>query len=311
MIYGKPPIAAANPDGQPESAASIAEKIRKLKALVANDSEGQLTDSIVRWINDNKLPFTYEKVRVGDVGITQYELKNILSRGEQFLQQFITVDDAMLSMKKDVRKMSLCNHDVLITGETGTGKEIIARSMIGNREGQILSINCAGLPENLIESELFGHKKGSFTGAENDKKGLFIAAQDGIVFLDEINRLPLHLQSKLLRSLQDKKVRPVGSNREEDINCKFVCASNENLLKLYEQGKFQGDLYARISMLEVDLTPLKERMCDVIPIAESISGGAKFLEKYRDDLTSGKLDLTWNVRSIQRHITRYNVLGRL
>jgi transcriptional regulator with PAS, ATPase and Fis domain len=306
MIYGQKaqqPI----PDTQQESASVIAEKIRKLKALVANDNEGQLTDSIVRWINDNKLPFTYEKsLKEG-----KYELKNILSRGEQFLQQFITVDDAMLSMKKDVRKMAQSNHDVLITGETGTGKEIIARSMIGNREGQILSINCAGLPENLIESELFGHRKGSFTGAESDKKGLFVAAQDGIVFLDEINRLPLHLQSKLLRALQDKKVRPVGSNKEEDINCKFVCASNQNLLKLYENGLFQGDLYARISMLEVDLSPLKERMCDVVPIAESIAGGAKFLERYRDDLTSGKLDLQWNVRSIQRHITRYNVLGRL
>jgi len=182
--------------------------------------------------------------------------------------------------------------------------------MIGNREGPIKALNCAGFPEELIESELFGHVKGAFTDAKVDKVGLMQAAKDGICFLDEVGELPLTVQAKLLRVIQSKKLRKVGSNEEVDINCKFVCATNRNVKTMVEQGSFRKDLYARLSTLEIHIEPLKVRPNDVEPILLSMPGGKKLIEAYSISEIK-KRDLSLNVRSLQQLVIRYNVLGAI
>lgn len=242
--------------------------------------------------------------------IINNELRSAFTQGELFLQQFITVDPQTIQMKEDAVKMAKSPYEVLISGETGTGKELIAKSMIGDRKGSIKSVNCAGFPRELIESELFGYVKGAFTGADSQgRDGLMMAATGGVMFMDEIGELPIDVQAKLLRAIQDKTIRKVGGKVEESIDCKFVCATNRNLKKMVEDGQFRKDLYARISTLELSIKSLAERKCDVVPIIESLPGGKVFLEKFKDELAL--FDLSLNVRSLQQHIIRYSVLGRV
>jgi transcriptional regulator with PAS, ATPase and Fis domain len=215
-------------------------------------------------------------------------------------------------MKEECRKIASTPYSVLIVGETGTGKELIANSMIANRLGKIQAINCAGMPRDLIESELFGHTQGAFTGAIRAKDGLLMAAKDGVMFLDEIGDMPMDIQAKLLRAMQQMVVRKVGGTTDEKINCKFVCATNCNLRDMVTTSRFRRDLFARISTLEVDIKPLRERVCDLEPIVMSIlPDGPAFWEKYGVALKQGDLDLSLNVRSIQQHVIRYSVLGRV
>ena len=240
----------------------------------------------------------------------RWKVKNKLTMGEQWLQKFITVDSDTLLVKKYAKLMADTPYPVLITGETGTGKELIAKSMISNRNGAIKAVNCAGLPEYLIESELFGHLQGSFTGADRTKEGLIAAATDGVMFLDEVGELPLSMQSKLLRVLQEKTLRKVGSNKEESINCKFVFATNRNLKDMVEKGLFKKDLFARISTLELHIDSLlPNRRCDLIPITQSLDGGEEFLSVHKEGLERGEFDLSFNVRSLEQHVIRFSVLG--
>lgn len=238
-------------------------------------------------------------------------LKHKDSSGELFLSQYITLDPASLLMKEDARKCAVSKYEVLIQGETGTGKEILAKSMIAARTGSIKVINCGAMPEQLIESELFGHEKGSFTGADSQKMGLMSAAKDGVMFFDEIGELPLHVQAKLLRAIQEMSIRKVGSNKDESINCKLVFATKQNLGTMVKEGKFREDLFARISTLSLKTLPLSQRKCDLVPITESMDGGMKFLEKHKGDLENGRLDISLNVRSLWQHVVRFNVLGRV
>ena len=227
------------------------------------------------------------------------------------MQKFITVDPDTLRMKDRVMKMAACDYEVLIEGETGTGKETIAKAMIGKRTGPIRAINCAGMPRELIESELFGHVQGAFTGAIKHKNGMLTEAAGGIMFLDEVGELPLDIQAKLLRVIAEKTIRKVGGTVEEKISCKIVTATNKSLKKMVQEGLFRQDLYARLSTLEVHIKPLRERMCDVVPITESLVGGKAFLEKHRVELLQGALDLSLNVRSLLQYVIRFNVLGEL
>jgi len=239
-------------------------------------------------------------------------LKDSVVGTDLWLKKFITVYQPLVEMKDDIKKLAKCLHEVLIVGETGTGKELIARSMIGDRTGNFIAVNCAGLPENLVESELFGHVKGAFTGAESQKQGMMAAAKEGVIFLDEIGELPLGIQAKLLRALQDKKIRKVGSNIEEDISCKFVCATHRNIKKMVKDGHFRQDLYARISTFELDIPPLRDRECDIIPIIESLVGGKNFLKACGEQtIPIHKLDVSLNVRSLLQAVARYNILGRI
>lgn len=164
---------------------------------------------------------------------------------------------------------------VHITGESGTGKELVARMIHEGgprRDGPFVPINCGAVPTELMESEFFGHKKGSFTGAVNDKAGLFQNAEGGTLFLDEVADLPLHMQVKLLRVIQEKAVRPVGASAEQGVDVRILSATHKNLAELSGQGEFREDLYYRINVIELAVPPLRERGDDILLLANDILG---------------------------------------
>jgi DNA-binding NtrC family response regulator len=183
----------------------------------------------------------------------------------------VSVSPEMDRVKKLILKVAKSNSTVLIRGESGTGKELIARAIHrnSNRANQIFqAVNCAAINENLLESELFGHEKGSFTGAVGEKKGLFEVADGGTLFLDEIGELDVSLQAKLLRALQEKKIRRVGGTVELEMDVRVVAATNRDLLKMTEAGTFREDLYYRLNVLSIEVPPLRERPADLKTLIE-------------------------------------------
>jgi len=169
-----------------------------------------------------------------------------------------------------LQKLAPSNATVLVIGETGTGKELIARQVhrLSHRsKGPFIAINCAALPENLIESELFGHEKGAFTGAIQQKKGWFEAANGGTLFLDEVGDLPASTQVKLLRVLQEREIHRVGSRVATPINVRLIAATNVNLEEAVRSGRFREDLYYRLNVAQLRLSPLRERPGDIIPLS--------------------------------------------
>ena len=194
----------------------------------------------------------------------------------------IKLEDKMLigqshviqQLKTTLQKISCSQAPVFITGESGTGKEVVANlihQLSRRNQGPFIAINCGAIPHDLIESELFGHKKGSFTGALQDKQGLILSAHGGSLFLDEIAELPLNMQVKLLRAVQEKKIRPIGSDQEIDVNFRIISASHQNLKQLLQQGKFRQDLFFRIHVIDVVLPPLREREQDILLLAHHFS----------------------------------------
>jgi DNA-binding NtrC family response regulator len=180
--------------------------------------------------------------------------------------EIISVSPEMDKVKKLVLKIAKSNSTVMIRGESGTGKELIARSIHQNslRSNEIFqAVNCAAINENLLESELFGHEKGSFTGAIAEKKGLFEVANNGTLFLDEIGELEVSLQAKILRALQEKQIRRVGGTKDIDVDVRVVAATNRDLLRMVEEKRFREDLYYRLNVLSIDLPPLRERRTDI------------------------------------------------
>jgi transcriptional regulator with PAS, ATPase and Fis domain len=277
---------------------------KTLELMLQNGPD--IYDAVQQYIDKYNLPYV---LKINDDNTAT--LVDTLTPGELHLAKFITIDPETEEMKLRAVKAAKTPYEVLIFGQTGTGKEIIARSMIADRKGNFRAINCAGLPETLIESILFGHVRGAFTGADREKEGFMSEAKDGVLFLDEISELPLLMQAKLLRAIQEKRITKLGATQEEETNCKFVFATNRSLQDMVRDHLFREDLYARISMLEINIKPLKHRLCDCIPICKSLQGGDKFLEEYGESLSSGALDLSHNVRSIQRYVIRYNVWGSI
>jgi len=181
--------------------------------------------------------------------------------------QSLPIQQLRVTLKKIARSQA----PVFITGESGTGKEVVANLVhrLSNRnEGPFIAINCGAIPTELMESELFGHKKGSFTGATQDKQGLIQSAHGGSLFLDEIAELPLSMQVKLLRAVQEKRIRPVGSDTEIDVDFRVISASHQDLDALVQQGKFRQDLFFRIHVMDLVLPPLRERGQDILLLAE-------------------------------------------
>ncbi len=202
-----------------------------------------------------------------------YDSEKLLETVSRALKKLTTLDAEIISVspemdrvKKLILKIAKSNSTVLIRGESGTGKELIARSMHTNslRSSEAFqAVNCAAINENLLESELFGHEKGSFTGAIADKKGLFEIAHNGTLFLDEIGELDISLQAKILRALQEKQIRRVGGIREIDVDVRVVAATNRDLLHMVEEKRFREDLYYRLNVLSIELPALRERRSDV------------------------------------------------
>ncbi len=189
---------------------------------------------------------------------TRYQLENVVAESQ-----------AMKNVCEMIRKVAPTDATVLIFGESGTGKEIVAQAIHANSRRStkpFLAINCAALPEALLESEMFGHVKGAFTGAIANKAGLFESAAGGTIFLDEIGSMPASIQGKLLRVLQEKEVRPVGSNDHIAIDTRVLAATNVRLEALLHEGKFREDLYYRLSVIPIEIKPLRERTEDIMPL---------------------------------------------
>ena len=271
--------------------------IKYINNLLLNDLESVAKDKIKEW----RL-----KIEIRDGCII-----DISDSTEAWLKRFITVHPSMLSLKDDVRKLAKVQDEVLIHGETGTGKEILARALHGEREGRFVAINCAGLPEQLIESELFGHMQGSFTGAVKTKQGLMSIAKSGTLFLDEIGELPLEVQGKLLRALQEKVIRKVGGDVPEEISCRIICATNKHIPSMLEKDLFRTDLFARISTFELETISLSQRSSDIPEIIRSLAGGQEFLLAYMTERNLSDIPVQFNVRSLQQHVRRFSVLGKL
>jgi len=179
----------------------------------------------------------------------------------------------MEQLREMISRVSRSQAPVHIFGESGTGKELVARMIHesgARREGAFVAVNCGAIPTELMESELFGHKRGSFTGAVADKKGLVQTAEGGTLFLDEVADLPLHMQVKLLRVVQEKTVRPVGESREETVDVRILSATHKNLAELVAQGLFREDLFYRINVIELRVPALRERPEDIPDIARAI-----------------------------------------
>jgi len=184
---------------------------------------------------------------------------------------------AMQNVVRTVERVAPADVTILITGESGTGKEVIAdliHNLSPRSKNKIVKVNCAALPRELIESELFGSVKGAFTGAHTDRDGLFRQAEGGTLFLDEISEMPIDTQSKLLRVLQDQKVRPVGGKTDYQTNCRIIAATNRKPEDAIKDGKLREDLFYRISAISVHLPPLRDRREDIAPLANA------FLKRY-------------------------------
>ncbi len=225
----------------------------------------------------------------------------------------------MLELFRRIRKVAQTSSTVLIHGESGTGKELVARAihqLSERRENEMISVNCAAIPENLIESELFGHEKGAFTGATSNRTGLVEAANGSTLFLDEIGELPLDAQARLLRVLQENEIRKVGSVQSRKVDVRLVAATHRDLKQLVIDGDFREDLYYRINVMTLVIPPLKERGNDIMELADAI------LERTCQRLKSPMLDFTdeatqaitvypWpgNVRELENAIERAVVLA--
>lgn len=221
---------------------------------------------------------------------------------------------AMREVVRTVERIAPSDVTVLITGESGTGKEVIAdlvHTFSPRSKGRIIKINCAALPRELIESELFGSVKGAFTGAHADRDGLFRQAEDGTLFLDEISEMPIDTQSKLLRVLQDQEVRPVGGKTAYKTNCRIVAATNRKPDEAISAGKLREDLYYRISAISVHLPPLRERREDIMPLANSFlkrfaAQANRILKGYTPAAVDRLTTFEWpgNVRQLQNEVQR-------
>jgi DNA-binding NtrC family response regulator len=195
-------------------------------------------------------------------------------------QNIVGQSEAMQKVFETVAQVSDLPANLLIEGESGTGKEIVARAVHFNSArsgGPFVAVNCAAIPENLLESELFGYVRGAFTDARRDRRGLFQEATGGILFLDEISEIPLTLQAKLLRVLEDKEVRPLGANQSEKVDARVVSASNQDLAELVRAGRFRQDLYYRLNVIRIVLPPLRQRRDD-IPLLVN-----HFIQKFADN----------------------------
>jgi len=258
-------------------------------------------------------PFKLEDLRIIIRNIKdKLELKKQVSASE--IPQLIGKSPAMEKLKETIMKIAPYDVNVLITGESGTGKELVAKAIhnLSNRKNKpFVAINCAALPSELLESELFGYKKGAFTGASKDKKGLIEVANGGTLFLDEIGDMPTSLQAKLLRFLETQKFIPLGSTEEKEVNVRIIAATNKNLKEEVKKGNFREDLFYRLSTIHIHIPPLRERKEDIPLLADFFT--KELSQKYNKEIKRisqnfikylMNLPLEGNVRELKNIIER-------
>ena len=244
-------------------------------------------------------------------------LRRMVMGGED--SPFSFASPAMQATERLVTRVAPTDSTVLITGESGTGKGVAARrlhELSSRRDGPVVAVNCGAIPENLIESELFGHTKGAFTSADRARKGLFVQADRGTIFLDEIGELPLALQTKLLHVLESKEVRAVGAETARKVDVRIVAATNRDLTAMVRDGRFREDLFFRVSMFQIPMPPLRERRGDIAPLIRHLlarrvqSPGAAALEidPEAEDLLVN-FDWPGNVRQLENVLHRAAILA--
>ncbi len=248
-----------------------------------------------------------ENIRLKEELGSRHQLAGLVGRSPAMQRLYALVD-----------KVAPTRSTVLVTGESGTGKELVARAVhlrSPRASAAFVPVNCAAIPEGLIESELFGHEKGAFTGAHMSQEGLFVSARGGTLFLDEIAELPLGMQVKLLRVLQERKVKPVGGNREVEVDVRLIAATNRDLRAEVEAGRFREDLFYRLNVIHLEVPPLRQRREDILLLAEH------FLARFERD--SGRrvrlspaaadaleaYDFPGNVRELENCIERAATLA--
>ena len=269
---------------KPVDLSSLLKKIRMIEQTVMIEKEAA---SVAETLNEDKLPI-----------------------------KVIGNSKAMKELLSLVRRIAPTQWTVLISGETGTGKELIAKLihlLSQRKEKPFIGVNCAAIPENLFESELFGHEKGSFTGASSSRKGRFELAMGGSLFLDEVGELPLNLQAKLLRSLEEKKINRVGSEKEISIDIRVLTATNRDIRKMVEDGTFREDLFYRLNVLNIEIPSLRNRKEDIPALTDF------FLERYSsrpikfdsDAITTLiKYPFPGNIRELEHMIQKILTLSR-
>src|SRR6266853_1115286 len=225
----------------------------------------------------------------------------------------------MRSILSQVEAVAPTNATVLITGETGTGKEVIARAiheLSPRRSRNLVKVNCSAMPPGLLESELFGHERGAFTGAINSHVGRFALADRGTLFLDEIGNMPLELQPKLLRVLQEREFEPVGSTRTTRVDVRVIAASNRDLRQMVRDGEFREDLYYRLNIFPLSLPPLRERKADIPEfvryfVEQFATSMDKIIETIPEETMLAIVRHSWpgNIRELQNYVARGVILS--
>ena len=300
-----------------------------IKAIVLSADDG--VDTIVEAMRLGALdfipkPFKLENVRIAVNEALQYrQLQVDIDRGKQRNTfhddaRFLYTSSAMASIMETIQRVASTTVPVLITGASGVGKELVAREIhqrSDRRNGPFVKVNCAALPGNLLEGELFGFEKGAFTGAVKSKPAKFERANDGTFFLDEIGELELELQSKLLHVLQDGSFSRLGSNKMIKSKARMVVATNRNIESAVNKGEFRSDLYYRLNVIRIHVPPLCERPSDIMILADHflLRTNQKFGKsaEFDDETREYLLKYSWpgNVRELENAVSRYVVLGKL
>jgi two-component system response regulator PilR (NtrC family) len=262
------------PDGDGLELVADVQKHRPNLPIAVITAHGSV-EAAVQALKSGAFDFVAKPVQLGQLrALVQTALKLAGAHGSTSGAPRLTGDSrAMREVRELLARVARTQAPVLITGESGTGKELAAKLVheSGPRaDAPFVAVNCGAIPAELIESELFGHRRGSFTGAVADKQGLFQAAHGGTLFLDEVADLPLALQVKLLRVVQEKAVRPVGATAEEPVDVRILAATHKDLVAQVAAGRFREDLYYRIVVVEVHIPPLRERREDLMPLAEQL-----------------------------------------
>lgn len=256
-------------------------------------------------------PFDHDEMLTAVKRVIGKSEKNAEARRTAGIEPDVSVEGmigtsaAMKEVYSKIHRVAPTNATVLVLGETGTGKELVARAMhqeSPRASHPLVSVNCAAIPDTLIEAELFGHEKGAFTGAASTREGLVAAADGGTLFLDEIGELPLEAQARLLRVLQEGEVRPIGAVESRKVDVRLVAATHRDLAKLAREGKFREDLYYRVNVVQLKLPPLRERGKDILALAET------FVKRFCTEM--GKPQLALSPEAVQA-ITTYTWPGNI